>query len=401
MAIEDSKILTNDNMDLATKIKNIANNTAQEAPFLGGILGGGRLPIQGAIPYSDPLSMVLSTGENVGYLFDDSKRDKAIKSLVKEWSKPVYYLGLPFAGGQVKKSVEGLSMYGAEIPGSYTDSGRLRFEADTSPLGMLQAAVFGQYASGNAREYFDEGYSPLTEKQIQEVKDLNLPVSDYRQIKQGIKEQDGNEEKVDYIYNLPLADDQKNVLVNNTLKRKKEVDISNYGDYGSLEEFDYANKNPEKYASITQITDYDTYQTYKDELSNIKSQYNNTNDRKKAVYEYINSLPLNQYQKLMLQKLGAGYSIKTYEKDIFNYINGLDLSKEEKENIHKELFNTTANTTANSKAETNNFVEYINTFDNKKYYANEDEDLLYDKNYNIVNDWRLQNEQWLNNLRRA
>jgi len=342
MAIDDINTLSNENMDFATKVQTIAEDTAQEVPFLGGMLGGGRLPIQSAIPYNNPLEMITSTIEDTGKLFDEdeSKRNTAINNLKKEWAKPVYYLGLPFAGGQIKKTIEGLSMYDENLPvaGSYTNSGRLRFEADTSPLGRLQSAIFGQYASENAREYFDEGYTPLTEKQINEALDANLPIAEYREIKQGLKSAESTEEKVDYIYNLPLNDEQKNVLVNNALNRKEDVDLTDYGDYGSLEEFDYATKNPTKYQTITQITDYSTYQAYKDELQDIKEKYSTTAERKTAVFEYINSLPLNQYQKLMLEKMGAGYSIKNYKTEMQQYIQSLDLTAEEKQQIDNELF---------------------------------------------------------------
>lgn len=400
MAIEDAKVITNDNLDLGSKIQNIANNTAQEAPFLGGVLGGGRLPIQAAIPYDNPLSMVLSSGENIANIFDDEKRDKAIKSLLKEWSKPVYYVGLPFAGGQIKKTNEGIAMYNHDLPGSYTDSGRLRFEADTSMLGRLQAYVFGQYASANAREYFDEGYSPLTEKQLNEALSVNLPINEYREVNKGIAKakQQAKEDKesqseamYDYIYNLPISMEQKNTLLNSRLgtsdnvvddngyikytdgthtywyDEKKNIvynskyrempnisvkkltkysnvkDISNYGDYGSLEEFNYAAKNPTKYSISKLISSYDKYVQYKDDISAIKDNYNDntTLGRKKAqqeVFKYINALPLNQYQKLMLQKMAGGYSIKSYQNAMFEYINGLDLTKQEKQNIHKELF---------------------------------------------------------------
>ena len=347
MAIDEAKIITNDNMDLATKLQNIAKDVAEEAPFLGGVLGGGRLPIQGAIPYGDPLSMITSTWENIGALADDEKRDAAINSLKKEWLKPVYYVALPVAGGQIKKTNEGLAMYNHELPGSYTDSGRLRFEADTSPLGKLQAAVFGQYASGNAREYFNEGYAPLTENQVDEAMEANLPITEYREIKKGltkatkVAKKEGTsqaEAKVDYIYNLPLNDDQKNVLVNTALKRKEDIDISNYGDYSSLEEFDYANKNPQKYDTIRQVANYNVYNVYKDNIQKIKQEHAYTSTRRKAIEDYINSLPLNYYQKLILQKEAAGYSIEKYEVELYNYINGLDISAKEKKNIHKELF---------------------------------------------------------------
>lgn len=399
IAIEDSKVLTNDDLDLSSKIEKIATNTAQEIPFLGGVLGGGRLPIQSAIPYDDPLSMILSTGENVGNLFDNEKRDKAIKSLTKEWSKPVYYLALPFAGGQIKKTKEGLDMYNENLPlaGSYTDSGKLRFEADTSPLGMLQSAVFGQYASENAREYFEKGYSPLSEKQVSEALSINLPINEYREINKGIssakkeaKEKGKNQTEAmyDYVYNLPsLTNKQKNILINNKLKNSDEIkddngyikyvdkdnniywydkknnmlynkfyskqdfeklanltksssmkDISDYGNFESLEEYNYSHSNPSKYKAITQITDFSSFKKYEYEIRKIKYEYSKDLERKKAVFEYINSLSLNQYQKLMLQKLAGGYSIRDYESQMFNYIEKLELTKQEKQDLHKELF---------------------------------------------------------------
>ena len=342
MAIDDIKTATNENLDLGDKISAIAKDTAQELPFVGGLLGGGRLPIQSAIPYENPLEMVTGTISDVSKTFDEdeSKKKNAIKKLMKEWSKPVYYVAMPFGGGQIKKTIEGISMYNENLPvaGSYTDSGKLRFEAPEDTLGKLQAAVFGQYASKNARDYFDNGYQPLTEKQINTALDAGLNINEYREYNSGIKAQENNNDKINYINNLPLENEQKNVLANEVLKRKEKVDISDYGNYGSLEEFDYANKNPGKYNAITQITDYDSYNEYKKKINEIKDQYEDTNERKQAVFSYINSLELNKYQKLMLQKLASGYSIKNYKREMQNYINSLELSAAEKQQIDDALF---------------------------------------------------------------
>lgn len=342
MAIDDIKTATNENLDLGDKISAIAKDTAQELPFVGGLLGGGRLPIQSAIPYENPLEMVTGTISDISKTFDEdeSKKKNAIKKLMKEWSKPVYYVAMPFGGGQIKKTIEGISMYNENLPvaGSYTDSGKLRFEAPDDTLGKLQAAVFGQYASKNAREYFDNGYQPLTEKQINTALDAGLNINEYREYNSGIKAQENNNDKINYINNLPLENEQKNVLANEVLKRKEKVDISDYGNYGSLEEFDYANKNPGKYNAITKITDYDSYNKYKKKINEIKDQYEDTNERKQAVFSYINSLELNKYQKLMLQKLASGYSIKNYKREMQNYINSLELSAAEKQQIDDALF---------------------------------------------------------------
>ena len=414
MAIDDIKTATNENLDLGDKISAIAKDTAQELPFVGGLLGGGRLPIQSAIPYENPLEMVTGTISDVSKTFDEdeTKKKNAIKKLMKEWSKPVYYVAMPFGGGQIKKTVEGISMYNENLPvaGSYTDSGKLRFEAPEDTLGKLQAAVFGQYASKNAREYFDNGYQPLTEKQINTALDAGLNINEYREYNAGInaakkmaKENDESQTEAvyDYINNLPLEMEQKNSLLNSTLgnedtvkdkndyikyvdnknraywydeennvlynknyhevdvsrlneltKYSNKKDLSNYSDYGSLDEFNYASKNPEKYNAIIQITDYNTYNEYKDYLEDISDKYSDMLDgvtnskqrtainkqKKQEVFEYINSLNLNKYQKLMLQKLGAGYSIKNYRRDMRNYIDSLELSAAEKQQIDDALF---------------------------------------------------------------
>jgi hypothetical protein len=415
MAIDDIKTMTNENMDLGEKISTIAQDTASELPFIGGLMGGGRLPIQGAIPYENPLEMVTETLSDASKVFDEdeSTRKTAINKLVKEWSKPLYYVAMPFAGGQLKKTVEGLSMYDENLPvaGSYTNSGDLRFEADTSPWGVAQAALFGQYASKNAREYFENGYSPLSEKQVNAALEAGLNMNEYQEYQAGLKEAKKNakennesqsEATYDYIYNLPLTTEQKNSLLNSTLgysdvvtdendyvkyvdennktywydtennelynsnyhkidvskldnlvQYSNKKDIENYGDYGSLEEFNYANKNPEKYAAITQVTDYKSYAEYKSYIEDIEDEYSDmmskaTNSKQKsaiskqkkdAVRNYINSLNLNKYQKLMLEKLAGGYSINNYKPEIQQYINSLDLTKEEKETIDSALFN--------------------------------------------------------------
>ena len=144
-------------------------------------------------------------------------------------------------------------------------------------------------------------------------------------------------------------DEENNVVYNNKYRKMDNIkvsqlekysnvkDITDYGKYGSLAEFNYANENPGKYNTITQITDYSTYQTYKDDIASIKEQYDNTNDRKNAVFNYIDNLKLSRYKKLMLYKMAGGYSIKNYSTEMFNYIDSLELSKKEKEQIYKEL----------------------------------------------------------------
>ena len=75
-----------------------------------------------------------------------------------------------------------------------------------------------------------------------------------------------------------------------------------------------------------------------DGVTNSKQRTAISNQKKQAIRQYINSLNLNQYQKLMLEKLAGGYSIKNYKSQLQQYINSLELTKEEKQTIDSVLF---------------------------------------------------------------
>jgi hypothetical protein len=83
---------------------------------------------------------------------------------------PITTLITPWGGTQIKRTTDALKMYDKDLPGSYTDSGKLRFPVKDDKLTKVQAALFGQYASKEAREYFDKNRRPLSKNQVEEVK---------------------------------------------------------------------------------------------------------------------------------------------------------------------------------------------------------------------------------------
>ena len=254
--------------DIGDVFGNIFNSLADNLPFVSTFTGGGRIPLSSALPNLSDLANGDST-------------------LEKELKKPLYYLMPPTGGGQVKKTIEGLSMFSddKEITGSYTDSGNLRFPVADTPKNRVQAALFGQYASENAREYFDEGYAPLKENQQKQYKELNIPISDY-------------------------------------WKNKKE--------------YTYQYNHPERYAAITAITDYNSYVEYNKEISNIKKKYEDSELRKKKVMEYIDSLDLTKIQKAIFKKLNYN-SYSNYDSEIMRYIQKYDYTPTERKNAYKAL----------------------------------------------------------------
>ena len=291
---------------------NLASNIVDEIPFVGGLMGGGRIPLASAIPYDDPISMVTGTAQDIA--------DKDWANLRNEWSNPLWYGVLPMGGGQLRKTVQGLSMFDDDLPvsGSYTASGKLRFPVEDTFLNKLQAGVFGQYASSNAREYFDRGQAPLGEKQINEYKELDLPIRDYWEYREGLKKQETLEDKFEYIADLGVSVEQKNIMINNVVDRKEKVDMSNYDDFANFEEFDWYTKNTEKYNFLKE--NGVSYTEYK------------ADDKKKEKYDSDYTVYKNHPEKVALSKAITGNFL-----EYRNYMRELDEIRADKDSNGKSI----------------------------------------------------------------
>ena len=333
---------------------------------------GGRIPISSALPIKEFITGKDQYGNEINRL-----------QLLGE-TAPYYFM--PGGYGQVKKTIQGLSMFSDEHPiaGSYTDSGSLRFPVDETFGNVAQAAIFGQWASENARDYFDNDIAPLNEKQTQEFIDVGMTIQDYWKYREGLSQYKTLAEKADYIYGLDLTDEQKNILINNIADREEDIDMSDYGNYGSFEEFDYANKYPEKYAFWKQngisyedyisgdddtkaaynwayenpdkftlskavASDVVTYRGYTKDLYELKADKDEdgksiVGSRKEKVIDYVNNLDADYGSKIILFK--SEYPADdTYNYDIIEYLNSRDdISYSEMETILKELgFNVDKN----------------------------------------------------------
>lgn len=286
------------------------------------ILTGGRIPMSQALP----VKAIFSGKDDYG---NELNEEHPLLGRAEAAAKAAPYFLLPAGGNQLKKTVGGLKMFNEDLPvsGSYTDSGNLRFPVEKTPENVVQAAIFGQWANANARDYFDNERAPLKEKQIQEYKDLNIPISDYWEYREGLKEQDSLEEKFDYIAGLDLPVRKKNIMINNIVDREDKVDMTNYNDFGSYEEFDFATKYPEQYA-VAQAVGYDNYIYGKKALGGIyaeKDEFGNSirGSRKENVINYLNEADLSYEEKIILYKSEYN-SDDTYNMDIINYLNERD-----------------------------------------------------------------------------
>lgn len=343
----------------------------EDLPYASTFMDGGRIPMSAALPVEELVKGKDEWG-------NDKSRWKTLGEIAP------YYL-MPGGYGQAKKTAQGLSMFSEEHPiaGSYTDSGNLRFPIEDTLKNRVQAGVFGQWANENARDYFDNNRNPLKEKQIQEFIDVEMPIQEYWDYREGLNKQETLEDKFEYISDLDLSVEQKNILINNIVDRKKDVDMSNYEDFSSYEEFDFYSKNTEKYnflqdngvsykeykSSEDAKEEYDaTYSWYKNnpekvtlskaitdnvieyrkytgDLYDIRADKDENGDSisgtaKAKKIDYINNLDLDYGQRLILfRTLYDGAKDRAeYDGQIVEYLNGRDdLTYEERLTILREL----------------------------------------------------------------
>ena len=184
-----------------------------DMPYLG-TLTGGRIPIGSALPIKEFITGKDSYGNE--------------KDRLETIGEALPYYILPGGWGQIKKTAAGLQMFDEDLPvaGSYTDSGNLRFPVEDTFGNKLQAGLFGQYASQNARDYFDNGRSPLKTRQIHAFMCTDMSIQDYWAYREGLsaieadKDEDGKtisgskkEKVVKYIEDLDISDDAKHILL--------------------------------------------------------------------------------------------------------------------------------------------------------------------------------------------
>lgn len=137
---------------------------------------------------------------------------------------------------------------------------------------------------------------------------------------------------------------------------KENVIIQAIDEDVSIEAINYKNQNPEKYKTFTYLgISYKDYCEYQKAIKEIKDKYDDienpytgnkakqyknyiSTQRKKEIYNYINSLRLNQAKKLLVYNLIGGYSISSNKNQMFNYINNQNITKTEKQEIWKYLY---------------------------------------------------------------
>ncbi|MBS1471333.1 MAG: hypothetical protein HP023_12300, partial [Lachnospiraceae bacterium] len=141
----------------------------EQVPFVGGLMGGGRLPINSALPNMTNVINAVS-----GLTFGEMNERKAKDTLKKELSKPVFYVLPPVAGGQAKKFFEGMSAIGRGGVFGVDSEGRdtLKYYVEPTFGNTLKSAVFGSTSTEQGKNWIESGFPSLSGKKTEAYKDL-------------------------------------------------------------------------------------------------------------------------------------------------------------------------------------------------------------------------------------
>ncbi|MBO7209256.1 MAG: hypothetical protein J6V58_05910 [Clostridia bacterium] len=143
------------------KVFNVTKTAFTEAtdqiPFIGSLLGGGRIPAAVTIPDMASIGSSiknLATGEgDVG---------KNVENLITDGVVPLAYGLNPYGGlNQVKKTIQGISTV---AKGEVVDNkGKLKYGVEQTPGNYIKGTIFGPSSLKDTRDFYDAGGKGLTD----------------------------------------------------------------------------------------------------------------------------------------------------------------------------------------------------------------------------------------------
>ena len=206
----------------------LAKNVSEELPFIGGLLGGGRVPISSALP----------DAKNLGRAFFDTSWDgkKRLATGVKELGKPAYYMVLPGGGGQIKKVIEGVDAtvrggsYTVDADGNEVLQYPIYNDTPAEAIGNgLRATLFGKSTLPTAKDWVDGGFKGLNAKDTEIYRTLlgaGVQGKEAFPAVQAVRDAKGSNDKRDAIRASGLPEEAKKILYRSKVSDKWDEGIA-------------------------------------------------------------------------------------------------------------------------------------------------------------------------------
>ncbi len=273
-------------------------DTAEQLPFIGGILGGGRIPISSALPDAGNLLKAATNGD-----WDSKKRWSTIG---KELAKPATYTLLPFGGGQIKKIAQGVD---ATIKGgSYTydadGNDILQYpvfndSAGESIKSIAESALFGKTTLPTGREWIGSGFKNFSAKETAAYKELTESGTSQKEVYEVLKTvraEKTNNGKRTAISDSSLTDNEKRILYNHIFGEKQENGT-------------YKSTRTEEIAVFKEAgLDMDDFLKTQNQYTDIGKEYDTASDKALAFSRWVNQQSWTADQKSAVNDCFKYYS---------------------------------------------------------------------------------------------
>ena len=325
-------------------LENVLGDIGGNMPFVGGLLfDGGRIPVQSALP-----SVTTIAGAFGDAASGDDTKEKARQTIKQELEKPLWYLGMPIAGGQVRKTVKGLDLM--QKGGSYTQTNKgekLQFAVDQDKkTNWLQAALFGKWAVPEAQAHMEKNRT-LNEKSTETYEKLRQAGAKNTTAFESINKmnrEDKGRDKRRAIRSAPLSAEQKAILYRSILKDdQKDKEILDYFSWtnsmGEVADYlmraaDYKSDTPKKAAlQDAKISDDEKEYIYMEKFVQKDSK---EKERSKIRTLREAGIGMNDYLRIRM-KYGELYDYKDAEARMRQWLQEEGFSWQE-QSVIKEQF---------------------------------------------------------------
>ena len=149
----------------------LGGNVAESMPFIGGVLGGGRVPVSNALPDWEMLAKAV--------MGDDWSPEKRTATIASELGNPLTYLFPPFGGGQLKKAYQGIraALEGGKYSVNSDGEEVLQYPMFMDSPGeaasnLSRALLFGTTSLPTGQAWVEGGFKSLTAEQTAAYKGL-------------------------------------------------------------------------------------------------------------------------------------------------------------------------------------------------------------------------------------
>lgn len=207
-------------------LENVLGDIGGNMPFVGGLLfDRGRIPVQSALPSVTTIAGAIGNAAS-----GDESREKARQKIKNELEKPLWYLAMPTAGGQARKTIKGLeTMTNGGSTIETNDGPELQFAVDKDKkANWAQALLFGKWATDGGKAYMKDKSMKLGAEQTETYKKLvaagaknTLAFDEVNHVRSGEKKSS----KMTVLRASLLNEEQKGILYYDMVAGDKEREV--------------------------------------------------------------------------------------------------------------------------------------------------------------------------------